>query len=163
MKKREVTALYEARIAELKRHNEHMERQKQKFVTDVYQLRNHPKVEPLKRQVLLNKYLRGRSYDEWIDYYDGHLDTQKNEIAGHEAALHNYARAEPKPIVAAMAIAIVLGLVAFGIFSLGSGSLTSFSVADTTPNVPNTEHATVIEVPPLEIGNMTNTTVVYGD
>ncbi|MEK6967792.1 MAG: hypothetical protein AABX51_04130 [Nanoarchaeota archaeon] len=150
MKKNEVAALYSMQISELKRKLEQLERQKQQFVTEVYHIRTHPKLAPKKREVLLARYLRGKSYEGWLEYYDDHLDARKGEIFEHEKSLHEYNVPEQKPYFAIAAVLVILGIVAFGMLSW-NGGVTSLTVANPTPQPTATEKAIEINVSPINV------------
>lgn len=148
MKKHEVAAIYGMRIADMKSKYENLLRQKQQFATEVYKLRTHPKLSPKKREMLLSKYMRGKSYDDWVEYYDDHLLAQKGEISEHQIALHDYNTPSNNPYLAIAAIAVLLGIVAFGIFTSPTG-LAIFTPASTQPQPAH--EITPIEIPEKNI------------
>lgn len=153
MKKKEVAEMYSMKIADLKKKLEQLERQKQQFATEVYHIRTHPSFPKKKREALLARYLRGKTYDDWLEHYDDHIQARQAEISEHETALHEYNVPEQKPYLAIAAVFVILGILAFGLISW-NGGVTSFGIADTTPNEPSTEKAVEINVPPLNVSEI---------
>ncbi len=128
MKRNEVAALYQMRLADLARKKEHIERQKQQFVTEVYKIRTH-KIDSKERSTMLARYLKGRPYQDWVDYYSDHIASYDEEMREYKEQLHIYSKAHPNTWVLPAAMIFVALLVGAGVFFTGP-TLTTYTVAN---------------------------------
>ena len=140
MKRREVAALYQRHLSELQGRMELIERQKEKFVTDVYRIRTHPTLTEPNRSTVLSEFMNGRSYEEWMDYFDDHSEALKGESMEYQRQLHEYSRPQTNMWAGTLMVFVIIGAL-MGSVAFLHPPLTSFAIAGDHPIEPVVEKA----------------------
>jgi len=97
----------------------------------------------------LLRYLKGHSYDEWINYYNSYIDWCYDNIREYKSRINKYET--PTKIPALLSILIILSVLGFGIYLL-QPTITGYIIG-----VDNTSKDVVVDNNITEIGILNET------